>query len=1161
MKRGLVFALIFFIVSLSYIVLAIPPIINSVTIPAASMKVGDEVTATITVDDDGGDTYTLVSGAIDGFALGSLTRSDSTTYTATFTITEGGTDVTTAEDIAITTDIILENSGTEQSLPYNTPISQLGDPIDANSPSIGAVNAEPASGSSGIGDVVQVTILGGEIGLSYYLCNINNVNVSSTFTDNGDSTYSVNYTVSEGDTYRAQNTLPISCVLTDAAGNNGSISAFTTGTPEVDADYPVVTLPFYTNLTYKKVTDSLTLNVSATDASSTLGTCRINVGGKSNQTYAVTSNWCNMTNISLSGFTDGIKVINVYVDDSVTNYALNNSYYVTMDSTGPTIALSGYYTNGTAKRSSDSLTFNVSVSDGGSGLTGSACIIDINGTNQTIGVSSGWCNTTSGNLAGLSEGNNSIKVYVNDTLNNLALDSTYYVNIDDSAPTISIGGYYTNGTANQSSGTISFKAFIEDSGSGLTGSVCYINANQTNQTVAVSNGWCNASLALTGLSDGNNSISVYVNDTVNNFKSDNTYYVNVDDTAPTVTLPFYTNLTDKKNTDSLTLNMSVSDSGSGGSECYVNVGGGTNQTFSVSNGWCNTTSISLTGLADGIKVINVYANDTVSNLKLNSSFYVDMDSTAPAIDMTGGYDNVTNRSSSQTIGVNATIADAGVGLAGSVCLLSVGGLTNNTFATSGGACNFTSISLVGLADGLQQIVLYANDSNNNFALENTYYVNITSDDSGPEITLPFYTNGTAKQSSTSLTLNISVVDGGSGLTGSVCSVDINGTNQTFSVSNGWCNFTTGYLTGLSEGNNTISIYANDTLNNLALANTYYVDVDDTAPIVDSFSCTPDPVPQTNTITCLCSGSDATSGVSTTSYTANPSTLNSGLQSTSCTITDYAGNSASSIITYTVEGSNPGSGSSRGGGGSSSGGSSTPTIVFSTEEKSVGIIEGEVCYPEIEYRDSSTCKDGEIVLEWAGNNCGDETVIQEKVICNIEDCVPSIEYVGDWSECKLSYEPADLNSQKALSGSQYIYYADASGCVSGERRMERKCLVEGEDLRLKLVRITGQVYLDFFESGNDNPIAKILFGKDLSLNILLNFFGNNAVDLCSNGILDEGEINVDCGGGCEDCAENTYVEELRKKMYYGNNIFSFAFNFFSKVADKTSSVVGGIGGKN
>ncbi|PKH04506.1 hypothetical protein CXF72_00560, partial [Psychromonas sp. MB-3u-54] len=69
------------------------PVISSVSIPDVEMKVSDTVTVTLTVDDDGGETYGALSGTIGGFALSNLSRTNSTTYTAEFTVTDRGTDV------------------------------------------------------------------------------------------------------------------------------------------------------------------------------------------------------------------------------------------------------------------------------------------------------------------------------------------------------------------------------------------------------------------------------------------------------------------------------------------------------------------------------------------------------------------------------------------------------------------------------------------------------------------------------------------------------------------------------------------------------------------------------------------------------------------------------------------------------------------------------------------------------------------------------------------------------------------------------------------------------------------------------------------------------------------------------------------------------------
>ncbi|PLY15513.1 MAG: hypothetical protein C0631_06850 [Sedimenticola sp.] len=108
------------------------PNITNVTIPNVPMQVNDVVNVTITVDDDGGDVYTNLSGTIGGFALSNLARSNSTTYTATFTVTEGGTNVAAGSDIPVS--VRLQSSTLVDSNLYNTPISQGSDPIVARTP-------------------------------------------------------------------------------------------------------------------------------------------------------------------------------------------------------------------------------------------------------------------------------------------------------------------------------------------------------------------------------------------------------------------------------------------------------------------------------------------------------------------------------------------------------------------------------------------------------------------------------------------------------------------------------------------------------------------------------------------------------------------------------------------------------------------------------------------------------------------------------------------------------------------------------------------------------------------------------------------------------------------------------------------------------------------
>ena len=114
------------------------PIISAVSIPDVAMKVGDVVSATLTVADDGGDIYTNLSGTIGGLALSGLSRTNNTAYADQFTVTSGGTDVAAGSVIPVS--ITLDDSAANSSVSYTTAITQASDSIDANNPG-------PATGS------------------------------------------------------------------------------------------------------------------------------------------------------------------------------------------------------------------------------------------------------------------------------------------------------------------------------------------------------------------------------------------------------------------------------------------------------------------------------------------------------------------------------------------------------------------------------------------------------------------------------------------------------------------------------------------------------------------------------------------------------------------------------------------------------------------------------------------------------------------------------------------------------------------------------------------------------------------------------------------------------------------------------------------------------
>ncbi|MEK6926022.1 MAG: Ig-like domain-containing protein [Nanoarchaeota archaeon] len=356
--------------------------------------------------------------------------------------------------------------------------------------------------------------------------------------------------------------------------------------------------------------------------------------------------------------------------------------------------------------------------------SGANCDTTSNVTSTTLSGTSSWANL-SWQVPNACEGKTiGWRQYANDSLNQWNVTSLQTYTVQNVAPTASFGGNLTD-NVDRSNSSATFDLKISDnlgvSYLRLYGNWTGWHANQTNSS-PINNSWWN--ITVTGIPDGIYVWAAWGNDTVNNqaFSTTNRTF-KVDSTAPTITLPAYTNGTKYANTQSLTFNISVADAVAGPSLCAINVPGNANQTVAVSNGWCNGT-YALTGIADGNKTINAYANDTLGNLALNNSYVVWIDSTAPTITLPA-YTNGTQKQNTDTLTLNISVSDSGSGTTGTVCLVDITG-TNQTVAYSNGWCNSSSILLTGLSDGNKTIKVYANDSANNFGLNNSFVVDIIS---------------------------------------------------------------------------------------------------------------------------------------------------------------------------------------------------------------------------------------------------------------------------------------------------------------------------------------------------------------------------------------------------------------------------------------------------
>jgi len=122
-------------------------------------------------------------------------------------------------------------------------------------------------------------------------------------------------------------------------------------------------------------------------------------------------------------------------------------------------------------------------------------------------------------------------------------------------------------------------------------------------------------------------------------------------------------------------------------------------------------------------------------------------------------------------------------------------------------------------------------------------------------------------------------------------------------------------TSIAEGNYVAKFWCNDTANNVNNSELVNFTIDTTNPSV-SHACSPTTISFGGKVTCTCSISDAGTGINPT-FTVSPqypTTQLYGTQTTTCSATDYAGNSASSAVTYYVIGGGGGGGASSGVGG-------------------------------------------------------------------------------------------------------------------------------------------------------------------------------------------------------------------------------------------------------
>ena len=219
--------------------------ILNLSIPDVSMKIGDVVVATMTVTPPSQIPYTMISGNVGGYPLGNFQSVSQNTYVASFTITEGGNSYTASQNIPVS-DLVISD-GTLLSTPYNVPIVQGNDPLDAALPLISSMQV--SEGLFGIGDTVILVIMADGSGYSLGPNSSFNGIVAPapniSFTESAAGNYSLHYIVQEGDNevVAGISDIQASILLVKPSGNVGT--PFTTVSNasmlSIDTHPPVVT--------------------------------------------------------------------------------------------------------------------------------------------------------------------------------------------------------------------------------------------------------------------------------------------------------------------------------------------------------------------------------------------------------------------------------------------------------------------------------------------------------------------------------------------------------------------------------------------------------------------------------------------------------------------------------------------------------------------------------------------------------------------------------------------------------------------------------------------------------------------------------------------------------------------------------------------------------
>ena len=170
----------------------------------------------------------------------------------------------------------------------------------------------------------------------------------------------------------------------------------------------------------------------------------------------------------------------------------------------------------------------------------------------------------------------------------------------------------------------------------------------------------------------------------------------------------------------------------------------------------------------------------------------------------------------------------------------------------------------------------------------------------------------------------------------------------------------------------------------------------------------------------------------------------------------------------------------------------------------------------------SCGNNPLIAEPANSTNGTLTTSSTGITGAVTACIPRIN-CGEWGSCSYGDSAGNvISGNVALTGIKTRICIDSNGCVASYSE-EMPCQ-SNEEVEVNRQQTCGETTLTTKSSITGNSIASINLQSWKSSNTLDILFLQGNMTYCPHcydGIKDNGETGIDCGGNCKTCAPDNY----------------------------------------